>query len=86
MENERIPDVIKKLSFTISELKDSLSKSSRTSRLWIDYINYINIAITFICAERTGNWQLHLTTIANMIDVFAATGHIHNSKSACLNL
>ena len=86
MGNERIPDVIKKLSFTISTLKDSLSKSSRTSRLWINYINYINIAKTFIGAERTGNWHLHLATIANIIDLFAATGHIHYSKSARLSL
>ena len=27
----------------------------RTSRLWINYMNCINIVETFICAERTGN-------------------------------
>ena len=75
LNNNRILDVIEKLSSTISKLKDSLSKSSRTPRLWINYINYINIVKTFICAERTGNWDLYLTAAANMIDPFAATGH-----------
>ena len=66
MGNERIPDVIEKVSFPISQLKDSLSKSSRTSRLKINYMNYINIAKPFIRAERTGNCHLHLTTVVNM--------------------
>ena len=56
--NERISDIIKKLSFTIYELKDSLPKSSRKLRLWINYMNYIKIVKTFICAEKTGNWHL----------------------------
>ena len=51
-------DINKILSFTISELKDSLPKSSRTSRLWINYMNCINIVKISIRAGRTGN--LHL--------------------------
>ena len=86
LDNDRIPDVIEKLSSTISKLKDSLSKSSRTPRLWINYINYINIFKTFIRAERMCKWDFHLTAVANMIDPFAATGHIHYAKSACLYL
>ena len=56
--NERIPDVNGKLSLTIFEVKDSLQKSSRTSRLWINYMNYINIVKTFIRDERTRNGHL----------------------------
>ena len=63
-----------------------MSESSVTSRLWINYTNYINIVKTFIRAERTGNWHSHLTTVANMIDLFAITGHIHYAKSARLYL
>ena len=71
LDNNKIRDVIKKLSSTNSELKES--KSSRTSRLWINYINYINIMKTFIRAERIGNCHLYLTAVANMIDLFSAT-------------
>ena len=62
LRNDRIPYVNEKLSFTIFELKGSLPKSSRTSRLWINYMNHINIVKnSFICTERTDN--LHLFPI-----------------------
>ena len=67
-------------------VKNSLSKFPRTSRLWINYINYLNIVKTFIRSERTGNWHLHRTTVANTIDLFAVSGHIHYAKSARLYL
>ena len=86
MKSDRIPDIIKKLSSTISEFKGSLSESSRTSRQWFNYISYINIVKTFIHFERTGNRHLNLTTVANMSDLFAATGHINYIKSARLYL
>ena len=78
LDNNKIRDVIKKLSSTNSELKES--KTSRTSRLWINYINYINIMKTFIRAERIGNCHLYLTAVANMINLFSATWHIHYAK------
>ena len=78
MDNKKIRDVIKKLSSTNSVLKES--KTSRTSRLWINYINYINIMKTFIRAERIGNCHLYLTAVANMINLFSATWHIHYAK------
>ena len=74
----------KKLSFTIYELKDSLPKSSRTSRLQINYMNYINIVKTFIRAEKTDNWHLLPTWLifsrlltTNMIDLFEGTYYQH---------
>ena len=56
------------------------------SRLWINYINYISIIKTFIRAERIDNCHLYLTAVANMIDLFSATWHIHYAKSARLYL
>ena len=38
LDNDKIPDVIKKLSSTTCKLKDSLLKSSRTSRLCMNLI------------------------------------------------
>ena len=40
----------------------------------------------FILAERTGNWHLHLVTMEQMINLFAATGHVHCAKSSRLYL
>ena len=40
----------------------------------------------FIRAERTGNWSLHLQSMSNMINLFAATGHVNHAKCARLHL
>ena len=39
----------------IVRCKEYLSEHSRTAKLWIQYIHYINIVKQFIRAERTGN-------------------------------
>ena len=63
-------------------LKCSLSAQSRTARLWLLYVKYVSMLRTFITAERTGNWLLHLDTVTNMLPLFAATGHANYAKSA----
>ena len=40
----------------------------------------------FIYTERTGYWNLHLHAIYNMLNVFAATGHLHYAESARMYL
>ena len=40
----------------------------------------------FIRTERTGDWNLHLVAIAQMLNLFAATDHINYAKSAQLYL
>ena len=34
----------------------------------------------FIRAERTGNWNLHVVTVGQMLNLFAATGHLIMQK------
>ena len=55
----------------------------RTSKLWLLYLQYISILKKFILAERTSNWQLHLDSSTEMLNLFASTGHINYAKSAC---
>ena len=76
----------KLISDMLEELKDELCKSSRTARLWIQYLDYVAVLKQYIRAERTGNWKLHLDALRKMINLFAATGHIHYAKSARLHL
>ena len=78
--------VFKKYTIIIKNLKDKLAAGSRTARLWIQYLDYIQVVKDFIRAERTGNWSLHLQSVSNMLNLFAATGHIHYAKSARLYL
>ncbi len=76
---ERIKDSLKKHS-------ESMKKSSRTSALWVQYMNMIDILRKFIIAERTGNWELHLQAIQDMLPYMAASGHNLYTKSAMLYL
>ena len=59
-----------------------VSETSRTAKLWTQYIHYINIVKQFIQAERTGNWQNHLMVVRQMLNLFSATVHVQYAKSA----
>ena len=61
--------------------KDSM-KDLRTAKLWIQYMEMIGILRTFIKAERTGDWKLHLQAVHDMLPYFAAAGHNLYAKSA----
>ena len=67
-------------------LKEMLATVSRTAKLWIQHLYYVQVVKLFIRAERTGNWNLHLIAISKMINLFAASGHIHYAKSARIHL
>ena len=49
-------EVVRKLQRCINELKVQLSSKSRTAKLWIQYMDYIEILRQFIRAARTGDW------------------------------
>ena len=57
-------------------------KDSKTSQLWLMYVNMVDIMCTFIKAERTGNFLLHQNSIKDMLPYFAASGHYNYTKSA----
>ena len=67
-------------------LKMKLECTSRTAKLWLEYLRYIQVLKDFIRAERTGNWSLHLQSVGKMLNLFAATGHVHYAKSARMYL
>ena len=65
---------------TICEYIKKIS-SSRTAKLWLLYIDYIDIVKEFVLAERTCNWILHLHAAKKMINLFVATDHRNYAKS-----
>ena len=58
----------------------SCSERSRTSQLFLSYIGDVENMKMFITADRTSNWELHLDTLAKMLNMFSATGHIKYAK------
>lgn len=77
---------LNKLQTSLEKLKNSLSSSSRTAKLWLSYIDYVGIVKMFIRAERTSNWEEHLAAMEKMLNLYAATGHYNYAKSARLYL
>ena len=70
------------LDTVIHELKDR----SRTAKLWLAYIEYVDTLKLFIRAERTGDWNLHLVAFGKMLNLFAATGYFNYAKNARMYL
>ena len=69
----------------IKTYKNNMS-SSRTARLWFQYIEMVEILCKFIRAECTGNFHLHLQAVKNMLPFFASSGHSLYAKSAYIYL
>ena len=61
-----------------------LKERSRTAKLWLQYLYHISVLKRFIIAERTSNWFLHLQSTTDMLNLFAASGHLNYAKSARL--
>ena len=59
---------IKVLTEHIQYLKDKLSAISRTAKLWIQHLDYIQVLKLFIRAERIGNWSLHIVALTQQND------------------
>jgi hypothetical protein len=62
-------------------VKKSISK---TSNLWLNLIQQIDLMLNFILAERTGNWKLHLDSATDMLPYFHAAGHMPYAECAHL--
>ena len=59
-----------------------LSLTSQTAELWLLYMDYVKTLRRHIRAARTSDWNLNLTTLKDMVNIFAATGHINYAKSS----
>ena len=46
-----------------------------TARLWLQYMDMVALLRQFIEAERTGNWEVHLQSLRDMLPFYAVAGH-----------
>jgi hypothetical protein len=60
--------------------------ANRTSRLWLQYMDMVEILRCFLRAERMGNWLHHLQALKDMLPYLAAAGHNLYAKSLSLYL
>ena len=79
-------------SKAITRIDDALQankaslKSFRTEKLWIQYMDMVDILRYFIRTERTCNWDLHIKAVSEMLPYLAASGHNNYTKSALIYL
>ena len=70
------------LDSNFHELCAILAEQSRTSKLWAQYMQHVQLLHSFVTAERMSNWEQHLNAVSMMIPLFAATNHFNYAKSA----
>jgi len=78
-------EVLQKIHQRMHVYCQQLSKG-RTAKLWIQYMDMVELLRQFIRAERTGNWQLDLSTLQKILPISAAYGHNLYATSANIYL
>lgn len=58
-----------------------LKKRGPTAELWLQYFNFVMLAIRYIEAERLGNWHLHLYCVQQMLPVYHSAGRSNYVKA-----
>jgi len=86
VENACKAEVVLRIQEQLNAYTDKLRQTSRTAQLWIQYMEMVELLRTFVKAERTGNWQLHFSTLKQMLPYFTAAGHNMYAKSVYLYL
>jgi len=66
----------------MDKLQKDLDTESRTAKLWINYLLQCQMMRLFIYAERTGDFELYLYCVENMIPIFHASGHMNYAQSS----
>ena len=84
-DNVASSDVINRFSKSPQNKIKDLSESHR-AKLWLQYLEMIDILHSFIKAERTGDWLPHLKSCKEMLPYLAASGHNLYIKSLRLYL
>lgn len=77
---------VKRLCRKFENVVQILMANGRTANLWGKYLEIISIFKTFLKAERTGNRELHLKCVRNMLPYFAVSGHNLYTKSSYVYL
>ena len=77
--------VLQDIDQMLMEGKDTMQNKC-TAKLWLQYLRMVNILQAFIKAEWTGNWQMHLKAMYDMLPYIAAAGHNNYTRSVYLYL
>ena len=58
-------------------------RDKRNAKLWLQYLEMVEILLSFIKSDRTGNRHLHLKMAQAMLPFLAASAH-NNTQNPCV--
>jgi hypothetical protein len=77
---EAFHDETTKLRALLQEFTTASSAKSNLFSFWGEYVEMVKLLLQFIKAERTGNWELHLQSVAAMVPHFFAMNRPNYSR------
>lgn len=69
-----------------SKIQSKLKIGSRTAKLWIQYMDMVDLLRDHIRSERTGNFKLFLSVCQRILPYYSAAGHNLYTKSVYIFL
>ena len=66
-------DCLLKLDDHLKRLKTTMTKRSKTAKLWLQYLHHVECVEDFIGAKRMSDWEGHLVAFGKLLKLFAAT-------------
>ncbi len=75
-----LKDGLSALVHLFQEFENEGKIKSRLFAFWSEYMSMVSFLLQFIKAERTGNWNLHLSSTAKMLPYFYAMGRVNYAR------
>ena len=70
---EDCSEALAELAKQLDNKKEQLKNSNRTARLWIQFLEYVDVMKLFIREEWLGDWEMHLAATKSTSNLFAVT-------------
>ena len=71
---------MKELLKLLDTFREEGRKKSKLFAFWDSYVEMVELLLTFIRAEREGNWSLHLAATKEMTPHFFSMDRVNYSK------
>ncbi|KAJ8351728.1 hypothetical protein SKAU_G00232040 [Synaphobranchus kaupii] len=79
LSGKKFPQIVRALRMMAEE--DQIASQSRTAKLWVEVlVKPVFLMMSYIRAEREGDWLLHLTTFRKMLPYYFAAGHVNYAR------
>lgn len=80
--SDAVKDLLDTLRNThILQLLDEFEKTlTSTSKYWFTYLKMVSVLLQFVRAERTGSWELHVSSFTAMLPWFAVYDHTNYTR------